>query len=221
MHHKMNPTRLLRNLNTAHDEITSALSYLGRIVLATDPGAARVGLHDMQVQFEQIFAQTLSLKRRIRIWATTFPELTDAAPADTDAFLSDFFGFEAEAEDGEDADDEHADFDGEADEDDEDEFVDDDKSDENDDDTAALQDTQDHAATSAKAIDQSGFALSDDDLGRLFGISAASATAGVRETGYVDIFGAWQEGRRPGPYKGPSTPKADEGPDYNTPGEAV
>jgi hypothetical protein len=213
MHHKMNPTRLLRNLNTAHDEITSALSYLGRIVLATDPGAARVGLHDMQAQFEQICAQTLSLKRRIRIWATTFPELTDAVQADTEAFLTDFFGFEAEAEDGEDADDEHADFDGEADEDDEDEFVDDD--------TAALQDAQDHAATSAKAIDQSGFALSDDDLGRLFGISAASATAGVRETGYVDIFGAWQEGRRPGPYKGPSTPKADEGPDYNTPGEAV
>jgi hypothetical protein len=77
MSNKLNATRLQYNLNQAHDEITSALSYLSEVVIACEPGAARTGLNEIHEQFAQLYAQTRSIKRLITVWTTMFPELTE------------------------------------------------------------------------------------------------------------------------------------------------
>jgi hypothetical protein len=208
MTHKMNPAILQKILNSAHDDITSALLYLMDIVIVTNPGSARTGLHEMQMQFEQMLAQTSTIKLRIGRWTKAFPELTEANRQDTKDFLAEFFDFHAEAEDGDEENDEH------------DASMDDDFSDEWEENTSdeATNDASDDIAPASK--DSLAFALPDADLARLFGISEASATAGVQETGYLDIFGAWHDGRRPGPYKRPTPPKIEDDPDYNVPGAA-
>jgi hypothetical protein len=225
MKNKINPTRLLRSLNRAHDDISAAHSYLSRIVSVTDPGAARAGLHEMQEQFEHLFAQSLSLKRRSHIWKMTFPALVDSDDTGADSYAAEFFDFYQEAEESDDEADLDAFLDDSA------QYADDsgdDDSDDADEDDDSITDeifADDKCGSQGQdrneAADVTGFVLHDADLARLFDISEASATAGVRETGYLDIFGAWQDGRRPGPYKRPSTPNAHEDPDYNTPGESV
>ena len=213
MSNKINATRLQYNLNQAHDEITSALSYLSEVVIHTEPGAARTGLNEIHEQFAQLYAQTRSIKRRITLWTTMFPELTEPQGPSFRTDAHEYFDFDAEL-DAYDADDE-----------------DDGLSDEGSgaaDDTHAtatdfdmLRDDQDILPQLGASLKDDGYAIDDADIGRLFDISAASAGAGVHETGYLDIFGAWIHGRRPGPYKRSSSPKVDEGPDYNTPGESV
>ncbi len=225
MSNKFNATRLQRNLNQAHDEITSALSYLSEVVIDTEPGAARTGLNEIHEQFAQLYAQTRSIKRLITLWTTTFPELTQPQGPSFDSDAHEYFDFDAEL-DAYDADDE--------DDDDEDdgEFldVDDGLSDvgssaaDNTDATRAgfdtLWDGQNILPPHGASANDDGYAINDAEIGRLFDISAASAGAGVLETGYLDIFGAWIHGRRPGPYKRPQPPAADTDPDYNVPGSA-
>ena len=225
MSNKLNATRLQYNLNQAHDEITSALSYLSEVVIHTEPGAARTGLNEIHEQFAQLYAQTRSIKRRITLWTTMFPELTEPQGPSFRTDAHEYFDFDAEL-DGYDADDEDDD------DEDDDAFLDldDGLSDEGSsaaDDTHAtatdfdmLRDGHDILPPLGASLNDDGYAIDDADIGRLFDISAASAGAGVHETGYLDIFGAWIHGRRPGPYKRPQPPAADNDPDYNVPGSA-
>jgi len=83
-----------------------------------------------------------------------------------------------------------------------------------------LWDGRDILPPGGPSANEDGYAINDADIGRLFDISAANAGAGVLETGYLDIFGAWIHGRRPGPYKRPQPPATDSDPDYNVPGSA-
>jgi hypothetical protein len=219
MSNKLNATRLQYNLNQAHDEITSALSYLSAVVIDTERGAARTGLNEIHEQFAQLYAQTRSIKRIIRLWTTTFPEMTEPQGPSFRTDAHEYFDFDAEL-DADDADDQ----------DDDDDFLDSDEG-LNDvgssaaDDTHAkandfdtLRDGQDILPLRGAWLDDDGYTISDEDIGRLFDISAASAGAGVHETGYLDIFGAWIHGRRPGRYKRPQPPAADSDQDYNVPG---
>jgi hypothetical protein len=221
MSNKLNATRLQYNLNQAHDEITSALSYLSEVVIACEPGAARTGLNEIHEQFAQLYAQTRSIKRLITAWTTMFPELTEPQGPSFGPDAHEYFDFDAEL-DAYDADDEDDD------EDDRDFLgldggVSNEGSSAADDTHAAatdfdmLRDGHDILPPLGASLNDDGYTISDADIGRLFDISAASAGAGVNETGYLDIFGAWIHGRRPGPYKRPQPP-ADSDPDYNVPG---
>jgi len=223
MSNKLNATRLQYNLNQARDEIMSALSYLSAVVIDTEPGAARTGLNEIHEQFAQLYAQTRSMKRLITVWTTQFPELTEPQGPSFRTDAHEYFDFDAELDAYEDEDD-----------DDEDDGnfldVDDGLSDAGSsaaDDTHAtaadfdtLWDGRDILPPLGASLDDDGYAIDDADIGRLFDISAASAGAGVHETGYLDIFGAWIHGRRPGPYKRPQPPADDSDPDYNVPGSA-
>ena len=219
MSNKLNATQLQYNLNQAHDEITSALSYLSEVVIAFEPGAARTGLNEIHELFAQLYAQTRSIKRLITVWTTTFPELTEPQGSSFGPDAHEYFDFDAELDAyGEDDDGE-----------DDDDFLDMDDGESNvgssaSDDTHAkatdfdmLRDGQDILPPLGASLNDDGYAIDDADIGRLFDISAASAGAGVNETGYLDIFGAWIHGRRPGPYKRPQPP-TDSDPDYNVPG---
>ena len=219
MSNKLNATQLQYNLNQAHDEITSALSYLSEVVIAFEPGAARTGLNEIHEQFAQLYAQTRSIKRLITVWTTTFPELTEPQGPSFGPDAHEYFDFDAELDAyGEDDD-------GEDDDDflDMDDGVSDIGSSAADDthakatDFDMLRDGQDILLPLGASLNDDGYAIDDADIGRLFDISAASAGAGVNETGYLDIFGAWIHGRRPGPYKRPQPP-VDSDPDYNVPG---
>jgi hypothetical protein len=231
----MNQQRIQHKLSSAHGDITAALAYLADITLRSEPGAARQGLAEIQAQLEQVYALVLMTKRRVRHWGAVYgTESTGADRLDDSqtVFPPDFFDavFNAEdddndadaeecADDADDADDESIDG--------YDFFFDVDEDPEPDampaaSELEALWEARDVEARRSAASEQP--AISDHDIGLLFGISAEQAGAGVAETGHLNIFGEWVPGRRPGRYKRPepeagsdTTADADD-PDYNEPG---
>ncbi len=225
MHNKLNTARLQRNLNQANDEITEALLYLNEIVVPHDAAAARTECTKIYALFTQLYAQTLSLKRRIRDWTMTYPDLSECTDSHILSDMPDFFQLDGtweEREDEEEDEDEHEDNEGF--------FADHDSAATYfgfEDETAGqgapqsqneiVWEGQEMQHPRDEPIDDSQYAISDAEIGRLFDISAASAAAGVKETGYLDIFGAWIEGRRPGPYERPVTPPPADDPDDTEP----
>lgn len=215
--------RIQQQLTQAHGNVSAVLAHLVEVIAAIEPGAARAGLHEMHCQAEQLYALTLLLKRRVRHWDVRY-----AGSDAVDETLSQSFDEDpAAAYDGSDADEE----DDDSIESDEDEPMGYEFLAEHDDEPEAdglppaefLDDWWRFAdigmgAQRSGAGDASPIPPTSRELALLFGISEEQAEAGVSEVGYVNIFGDWVPGRRPGRYIRPVTPPTPEDPDYNIPG---